>query len=145
NFLFDYFSLLVTRRFIRMMAFRQTVLWIAIILVADFVCSLAFALAGYMVMGIAVAVFINSFALGFLMDTIVAYGFAVAIASLLTSIWLWLYVSAGFILRLFRRFDIGFSWFNRRVDIENKPLQAIGLLAGIMCAVISLTFSFFGR
>jgi|ERR1017187_8695516 hypothetical protein len=53
-----------------------------------------------------------------------------------TSIWLWLYAGSGFILKAARRFDIGFDWFNRHFDIEKKPLQSIGLVAGALVAVL---------
>ena len=53
-----------------------------------------------------------------------------------TSIWLWLYAGSGFLLKFARRFDIGFQWFNRHFDIENKPLQSIGLVAGAFVALI---------
>jgi len=52
-----------------------------------------------------------------------------------TSIWLWLYAGSGFLLKAARRFDIGFNWFNRKFDIEKKPLQSIGLVAGALVAV----------
>jgi hypothetical protein len=52
-----------------------------------------------------------------------------------TSIWLWLYAGAGFLLKFARRFDIGFEWFNRKFDIEKKPLQSIGFVAGALVAV----------
>jgi hypothetical protein len=51
-----------------------------------------------------------------------------------TSIWLWLYAGSGFILKAARRFDVGFDWFNRKFDIEKKPLQSIGLVAGASVA-----------
>jgi hypothetical protein len=53
-----------------------------------------------------------------------------------TSIWLWLYAGSGFLLKAARRFDIGFDWFNRRFDIEKKPLQSIGLVAGALVALV---------
>lgn len=53
-----------------------------------------------------------------------------------TSIWLWLYAGSGFLLRAARRLDIGFAWFNRHFDIEKKPLQSIGLVAGAIVAVV---------
>ena len=53
-----------------------------------------------------------------------------------TSIWLWLYAGSGFLLKAARRFDIGFDWFNRHFDIEKKPLQCIGLVAGALVAVV---------
>lgn len=53
-----------------------------------------------------------------------------------TSIWLWLYAGSGFLLKAARRFDIGFEWFNRKFDIEKKPLQSIGLVAGALVAMV---------
>ena len=50
--------------------------------------------------------------------------------------WLWLYAGSGFLLKAARRFDIGFEWFNRHFDIEKKPLQSIGLVAGALVAVV---------
>jgi hypothetical protein len=56
-----------------------------------------------------------------------------------TSIWLWLYAGSGYLLRAARRFDIGLDWFNRTFDIEKKPLQSIGLVAGALVAVLYWT------
>ena len=56
-----------------------------------------------------------------------------------TSIWLWLYAGSGFLLKAARRFDIGFEWFNRHFEIEKKPLQSIGLVAGTLVAVVYWT------
>jgi hypothetical protein len=53
-----------------------------------------------------------------------------------SSIWLWLYAGSGFLLKASRRFDLGFDWFNRKFDIEKKPLQSIGLIAGAIVAVV---------
>jgi hypothetical protein len=58
------------------------------------------------------------------------------VASLIGCIWLWLYAGSGFLLKAARRFDVGFQWFNRRFDIEKKPLQSIGLVAGALVAVV---------
>jgi hypothetical protein len=53
-----------------------------------------------------------------------------------TSVWLWLYAASGFLLIAASRFDIGFDWFNRKFDIEKKPLQSIGLVAGALVATV---------
>jgi uncharacterized protein len=53
-----------------------------------------------------------------------------------TSVWLWLYAGSGFLLKVARRFDIGFDLFNRKLDIEKKPLSAMGLVAGALFAVL---------
>jgi hypothetical protein len=62
-----------------------------------------------------------------------------------TSIWLWLYAGSGFLLKAARRFDIGFDWFNRKFDIEKKPLQSIGLVAGALVAVVYWAVVIVGR
>jgi hypothetical protein len=59
------------------------------------------------------------------------------------SIWLWLYAGSGFLLKAARRFDIGFDWFNRRFDIEKKPLSAIGLVAGALVAILYWAWAVF--
>jgi len=56
-----------------------------------------------------------------------------------TSIWLWLYAGSGFLLKFARRFDIGFEWFNRKFDIEKRPLQCIGLVSGVLVALVYWT------
>jgi len=53
-----------------------------------------------------------------------------------TSIWLWLYAGSGFILKGARHFDRYLGWFNRRFDIEHKPLQSIGLVSGALMACV---------
>jgi hypothetical protein len=56
--------------------------------------------------------------------------------SVLTSIWIWLYVLAGWLIKIANRFDLGFGWFVRHMDIEKKPLQAIGMVIGGIVAVL---------
>jgi hypothetical protein len=63
----------------------------------------------------------------------------------LSSIWLWLYVASGFIVKFSRWFDAVFDWFNSKVDIERKPLSAIGLVAGALVAVVGWTAVVVGR
>jgi hypothetical protein len=49
---------------------------------------------------------------------------------------IWLPFVSGFLLKAARRLDLGFDWFNRTFDIERKPLQSIGLVAGALVAVV---------
>jgi hypothetical protein len=58
------------------------------------------------------------------------------VPTLFTNIWLLLYLCSGFLLKFARRFDIGFQWFNRHFDIEKKPLTCIGLVAGVLVAMV---------
>jgi len=56
-----------------------------------------------------------------------------------TSIWLWLYVTSGYLLKVARRVQIGFDWFTRIFDIEKQPLAAVGLVAGLLVAIVYWT------
>jgi hypothetical protein len=50
-------------------------------------------------------------------------------------LWLLAYVGCGLLLKVARRLDIGFAWFNRRFDVQEHPLQCIGLVAGAISAL----------
>ena len=63
------------------------------------------------------------------------------LAASAASIWLWLYALSGIFIQLLVRFDLGFQWFNRKFDIEKKPLQAIGLVAGALVATVYWIFA----
>jgi hypothetical protein len=72
--------------------------------------------------------------------------FRLSIIPLLTiSIWMWLPMLAGLVLKAARRFDIGFDWFTGKVDIEKKPLLAIGLVAGALAVLVYWAVLLVGR
>jgi hypothetical protein len=71
--------------------------------------------------------------------------FPLVLSGFVTSVWFWLYAGSGFLLKAARRFDVGFDWFNRKVDIEKKPLQAIGLVAGALLAIAYWGFVYLRR
>jgi hypothetical protein len=79
-------------------------------------------------------VFRNS-VIGNVIETIVTDS-VVFIAALFPSIWFWLYAGSGFLLKAARRLDVGFKWASKRFDIEKKPLQSIGLVAGALVAMV---------
>lgn len=54
--------------------------------------------------------------------------------ALVTSVWLWLFLVSGLLLKAARFFDSGFLRLKRCLDIEHQPLQAIGLVAGVILA-----------
>jgi hypothetical protein len=60
-------------------------------------------------------------------------------AAFFTSIWLWLYTGSGFPLKAASRFDTLLNLMNKYMDIEKKPLQSIGLVAGALVAVVYWT------
>jgi len=65
--------------------------------------------------------------------------FVIVIPVFISSIWLWLYAGSGLILKAARSLDLGYEWFSRHFDIENKPLSSIGLIAGTLVAVVYWT------
>jgi len=67
------------------------------------------------------------------------------LASLFSSTWVWIYAGSGFLIKAAHRFDIGFAFFNRKFDIEKKPLSAIGLVAGAIVALAYWGFAIGAR
>ena len=50
-------------------------------------------------------------------------------------LWLIAYVISGLLLNFSKHIDFGFMWFHRHFDIENRPLQCIGVVAGTLTAL----------
>jgi len=67
----------------------------------------------------------------------------VMLPAIWTSIVLWLYGLSGLVIRIIQRLDLGFDWFNRTFDIEEKPLSAIGLVAGSFVALFYWSWATF--
>jgi hypothetical protein len=114
--LLDYFFLFKTRLLLQQLRRHNTVIGAAFILCVDGVTNF---------LGLAV---LMPFALIFLLPNLVS--------SAIGSIWLWLYVGSSFIIKAARHFDVGFAWFNRKFDVEKKPLQCIGLVSGAIVAIV---------
>jgi hypothetical protein len=144
----DYISLLETRYLLGFMqrtrSFRQRLIWLAL----DFVLTSAIALVTAHVILSYWWVSSDPGQWRWTISAILGHPadfhqtnswFSFVIPAFVTSIWLWLYIGSGFLIKAARRFDIGFQWFNRRFDIEKKPLQSIGLVAGAVVAVLYWT------
>jgi hypothetical protein len=56
-------------------------------------------------------------------------------SAFLTSVWLWLYLAAGLIVKLAHYLQIGVGGIRRLLDIEKRPCTALGWVA---VAVVSL-------
>jgi hypothetical protein len=132
NVLPDYISLLETRFALSLMnRFISAWLWMVII-VADLIITTLIA-----VVGSAVLLFGTDPSGELIADVGYSSLFLLWILpAFFTSIWIWLYAGSGFILKAARRYDIGFEWFNRKLDIGKKPLQSIGLVAGVLVALV---------
>jgi hypothetical protein len=51
-------------------------------------------------------------------------------------VWFSFYAVSGFLLKGASSVGMGFQWFTRWFDIEKKPLQSIGLVAGALTALV---------
>lgn len=133
NILPDYLSLLETRFILRLMQ-RSKPVTNAGLLVFDGIVTVASSLAWNTI----VFRILQKYSTGELpnaTDLVSLAGMWFVYPALFTSLWLWLYAGSGFLLKAARRFDLGFDWFNRKFDIEKKPLQSIGFVAGAIVAV----------
>jgi hypothetical protein len=153
----DYISLLKSRAIIRIMSDRKGFL-IPLFIILDVYLTLVIAVGAYVVYEVlGNKVFWLSYE-NMQRDLQILYEWptlnsrkgqaplsAILYPSLFTTVWVTLYGFAGLLLKFARRFDIGFDWFNRKFDIEKKPLQAIGLVAGALVAVVYWTAVIVGK
>jgi len=152
NVLPDYISLLETRIALRILCRRDRTATYVGVLAFDLLFTIGVAIVAAMIAG---WVIVDVLVLHGAKTITEPYPFSTGLSAALfinqnlvllwilpaffTSIWLWLYAGSGFLLKAARRFDIGFDWFNRKFDIEKKPLQSIGLVAGALVAVVYWT------
>lgn len=54
----------------------------------------------------------------------------------ISSAWMVVLIASTFLVRLARRSDATFHWLSKKLDIEGKPVQSIGLVAGAIVAVL---------
>lgn len=143
NLIPDYLSLLETRQIIRWMSRAKRPEAIAAFLALDIVATAAIALGGLLVLSEVV------FALDggrYLPDTgwqtfrvllqrQFPFGFVSIFfySAFFTSVWTWLYAVSLSLLELVPRWLI---WIDRLVDIDRKPLEALGLVAAILVSVL---------
>jgi hypothetical protein len=142
----DYLSLLKTR-WLLMWSVKYNIFIVHLCsLVLDILFSALFALGSFMIFFLFDLIFVwwaydtfhfiprQSFVSSdkIVIDVITYSLFLALIPALFGRLWLILYNGSGLLLIAFRRIDIGFAWFNRVFDCENKPLQCIGFVAGAL-------------
>jgi serine/threonine protein kinase len=59
-------------------------------------------------------------------------------STMFTSVWVWLYAVAGGVLRIFRPVLESLDWLTRHLDVEARPVHAMGMLLALL---ISLGFA----
>jgi hypothetical protein len=150
NWLTDYLALLITRGSLWAMKQTNSVSLRLLLLLADVLLA---AYLGYLLLLLptlrhrqwSVVEFLWSAFANMIVVNWRDRSFVLVFPTFFTSIWLWLYAGSGFIIKAARRFDIGFEWFNRKFDIEKKPLQSIGLVAGALVAIVYWAAVIVGR
>jgi hypothetical protein len=140
NFIPDYLSLLFSRMIIQFIAKNATASRTMILLVVDSVLTVALmlsVLAGYSMAlnalgGISESLHdpLNEVILPILtLHNLLGIFFY---AALFTSVWLWIYVLAIFFIKVAHKFRPLWMKLLPYLDIEKKPMQAIGRIAGIL-------------
>lgn len=61
---------------------------------------------------------------------------AMYISTFVTSIWLWLFVLGGAVLRLFNAALSQVQWLSALIDVERQPIKALGVILAILVTVI---------
>jgi hypothetical protein len=144
NLIPDYFSLWKTRHLFRL-GCRTTSIFLNILLfLADIAASIPFAIIAFII-GFSVEALLAHAVWSFILKAVRVQGplgfyenqvvFLWFIPAFFGRLWLLAYFGSGMLLKTARRLDIGFAWFNKKFDVENHPLQCIGLVAGTLCAL----------
>ena len=154
----DYFSLLFSRFVVLQMAKRPTITRVAALLVLDSAASLVIATAAIALLAPFMSLFgrlgaVDVEAHGF-RETISMLIFVVStymrtlvqpggwgpflrlyvFASLFTSIWVWLYIAGSVVVRTLHSARKLWAKIVPFLSIEDKPMQAIGRVAGVLAA-----------
>ena len=154
NVIPDYFSLLETRLMINIMGNTQSWIIRLGLLAADIVATLAiFALVVLLELNV-IGLLINervSFSvlaedivagLTFKVTHIAGPAFGVFVYStFFTSVWLWLYFAGGLVLKILGGTRSGLHFLQRHLDLDNKPLQAIGFVVITLITVLYIVFA----
>ncbi len=159
NFIPDYISLLETRLLIRWLSKKYSTFRIFISLVFDFLITTIIWAIWFFSLGTFYLclyfkepnmLFVSFFAglffrlLPFLFyNPYVAYKpehiivLALFYSTFFTSVWVWLYVFSGLVVKALNRIGIGLNIFKGMLDIEKRPIRSLGFL---ICILISTLF-----
>jgi serine/threonine protein kinase len=58
-----------------------------------------------------------------------------AYSTLFTSVWVWLYVAAGLLIKVFHPVLDTLDWLKRLIDVESRPAEAMGFLLAVLTSV----------
>ena len=57
---------------------------------------------------------------------------AMMFSTFFTSVWIWLYVGAGALLRVLYPVLKGIDWLKESLDVEARPVHTLGLLLAVL-------------
>jgi hypothetical protein len=152
NFVPDYLSVIISRFIVRMMARRPTTLNILLLLFLDTFLTVIVAFLSLTIVLALLGMPAEVFPFGSILHHPIEYAWITVqmaawvfrldpmmrvflLASLFTSVWVWLYVLASALIRILRK--IGFVWVKivPFLDVEKKPVIAIGRVAGLIAGI----------
>ena len=137
----DYISLLKSRALIKVMG-KANSLSVALLILLDFAVALSIAVGSYLLYDyrfISPEHRVDDLRILHEAPTLnsrqgMAPLSAILYPAFFTTVWVTLYGISGLLLRFTKRIGPWLSWFNRRFDIEKKPLGSIGPVAGALVA-----------
>ena len=150
NMLPDYWSLVLSRAIVRMMEKRPKPGAIAALLVLDTALTVCIGLASanlglYILVrgGIPLKKLLgNLLEVSFLREatlheaglagTLIIFMRILFYSSFFTSVWVWLYVASGVLVKTLQRGRLVWRNISPYLDIENRPLRAMGRVAGLL-------------
>ena len=155
NLIPDYFSLLISRGIVRIMSRRSKLSAMLMLLFADSILTLTLAFAFMFVFGCALQALEHPHGMGYFERTIfdldilsrvfVARPLLIMenwfiepmtrvfiLASLFTSVWVWLYVLASSSVRIFQKARPAWNWLSPYLNIDKDPMGTIGKIAGLI-------------
>jgi hypothetical protein len=62
-------------------------------------------------------------------------GTAMVFSTFFTSVWIWLYVGAGGLLRVLYPVLKGIDWLKENLDVEARPVHTLGLLLAVLTTI----------
>jgi hypothetical protein len=148
NFLPDYLSLLISRKIVRWMALKPTVLRVILLLVADtlataIVASLSVFLFYLITLGIRLPSFLANFHAIWSqffpprwLSLTGQHGFAGIFfySGFFTSIWVWIYILSGWLIKIF--FKIRSRWASMLPNLNtDEPMVLLGRVAGVLVGI----------
>jgi len=139
NFIPDYLSLLETRTLIKLARKTHSATIIIILLLVDLLLTFIIFTINYFIIS---TISDKPFDPIIFSDILRAIQFDHYLSIFLystffTSVWLWLYAISGFIIKLISSTRKGLRFFQRHLDIDNKPLRS---MAFVLITLITLTY-----